>query len=74
MNEGHPHSCKAHSLVGKGTSRGMFKVLGAQSREHLFLKWDDLRRPPRIHDIFELNLETPSTMLAHQGALYMYFK
>lgn len=49
-------------------------MLGAQIREHLFLKWEDQGKSPRTHDIFELNLETPSTMLAHRGAQYIFMK
>lgn len=48
--------------------------LGTQSREHLLLKLENQGRTPKTHNVFELNLETPSTMLVHQGAQYIFIK
>lgn len=52
----------------------MSKGLGTQSSEHWLLRWEDQRRPPSIYGIFELDLETPSTMLAHPSSLYILIK
>lgn len=56
----------------RGISRGKFKVLGTQSREHLFPKWEDQGRPPKTRNVFELDLETLNTVLAHQDAQHVF--
>lgn len=49
-------------------------IQGAMTPEHLFLKWEDQGRPPRTHDTFELDLETPSTAMNHCRARYIFIK
>ena len=49
-------------------------IQGAMTPEHLFLKWEDRGRPPRTHDTFELDLETPSTAMNHRHARYTFIK